>query len=100
MQFDLIGGGDSGSCALFDPAALEPYPADAVHEDEWPRWLARQSATGRMLECAAESGIFELKLLVDEPFEHAAPHERKDVLDGAILRVPSGRLYLHGIESV
>jgi len=99
MQFHLATGSDSIAYALFDPAALEPFPADAP-DDEWPRWFARQSAAGRLLECGPSEDNLELKLLVDEPFEHAAPHERKDVLEGAILRVPTGRLHLRGIEFV
>jgi hypothetical protein len=39
-------------------------------------------------------------VFVDEPFDPPAPHKRRDVLDGAVLRVPSGRLCLCGIEFV
>ena len=99
MQHHLVTGSDSYAYALFDPAALEPYPENA-HEEEWSRWMERQVAAGRVLECAFSDGLLEVKLLVDEPFEHAAAHERQDVLDGALLRVPSGRLYLRGIEFV
>ena len=53
-----------------------------------------------MLECGVSHHTLHLALYIDEPFDPPAPHERRDLLDGAILRVPSGRLRLYALESV
>lgn len=98
---DPISGSERAAHALFDPAVIEPIRAD-VSEQEWEAWLRRQVTTGRMLYYRASGGDDELrlKLLVDEPFEPLGPYRTTGEVDGAILRVDSGRVCLSGIEAV
>jgi hypothetical protein len=100
MPHQLIAGSDCSWYALFDPAALEPFQSDGATE-RWQAWLRRQPANGRMLECRHDDNdTLHVAVFVDEPFDPPAPHKRRDVLDGVVLRVPSGRLRLCGIEFV
>ncbi len=100
MQFDLVSGSERDAHALFDPAVIEPLRSDAS-EAEWDVWLDRQITTGRMLYYfLAGDEELRLKLLVDEPFETPGPYGKSGAVEGAIVRVVSGRLCLTGVEAV
>ncbi len=100
MQFDMISGSERDAHALFDPAVIEPIGSDAS-EEERDAWLQRQVTTGGMLYYFfVGDEELRLKLLVDEPFESPTPYGKSGEVDGAILRVASGRLCLTGVEAV
>ena len=100
MQFELTSGSEGAAHVLYDPAVVEPQVLDD-EGNAWDAWLERQTTTGRMLHYfRAGSEELLLKLYVDEPFEPPGKFTKSGEVDGAILRVESGKLALSGIEGL
>ena len=97
MRFDLTSGTDAGLHALFDPGAVEPLPGDPPMR-EWEAWVRRLEHSGACLTYdEGGDGDVKLKLVVDEDFDDPG-QTRTELLSGALLRVPTGRLFFAGIE--
>ncbi len=99
MQFDLISGSEHAAHALYDPAVVGRPPRDDA-DVAWDVWLERQVTSGAMLHYyRGGDEELRLKLCVDEPFEPPAAFTKRGEVDGAILRVESGKLVLSGIDA-
>lgn len=95
VQFELTPFSYIGLGALYDPEAVSQRAPEGDAED----WLQGEARRGTLL---AYAGSFcePMRLLVDEEPERDLRERAAHGVRGALLRVPSGSLYLADVESI
>ena len=98
MRHEIEAGTDAASLLLFDPEAL-PADFDRRTQSNPAEILARLEREGRACWINTDGdGSFLLHVYVDEPLPRALAPFLGDPEEFEVFQVPSGRLYLTGME--
>lgn len=106
MRKDVTAASRHESFVLYDPAAIPPetdVDPDLDSQDPQPPPLPTLTSladSGRalILRLVDEECQATFRLIVDEPVDSSLRERAVQAIDGAVLRIPSGRLVVDGVE--
>jgi aryl carrier-like protein len=99
MRVDLHAATDVAQYVLFDPAAIPEWIRHDLPFPSGPDWLEEPATRGNLLDFRAEcDGDLRARLYVDEVPEQRLMQIAVPTLTGAILNVPSGKIWFIGAE--
>jgi hypothetical protein len=106
MRRDVTAGSRHEHLVLYDPAAIPPdTPVDPDLEEQDPKPLAAsamvrlaEQGLAVILRIAREDCQADLRLVVEENVASDLRERAVPALDGAVLRLPGGKLMVEGVE--
>lgn len=95
MRQRLTSGTDIAMHWLYDPAA---FPSDVADPIKGGKWKTLREEGRLLANCTGADGDVVVELVVDEEPSADLRERAKPLVEGALLRVPSGRLRFGGAE--